>query len=158
MNITILVPPCYDHKQPAERSAGCTRIVYPMINIYELTLAATLRETGRHAIRYRDFVFNGLSIADFTSFLQTDDSDAYSIWTVNLSIDSDLQAINDIRKSHPNTPIVLFGPGATFYTAKCLVDKTYTWSEVNLKPPRWNFSRHCPNPKLSIPSKAYHIL
>ncbi len=123
MNITILVPPCYDHKQPAERSAGCTRIVYPMINIYELTLAATLRETGRHAIRYRDFVFNGLSIADFTSFLQTDDSDAYSIWTVNLSIDSDLQAINDIRKSHPNTPIVLFGPGATFYTAKCLVDK-----------------------------------
>lgn len=123
MNITILVPPCYDHKQPAERSAGCTRIVYPMINIYELTLAATLRETGRHAIRYRDFVFNKLSIADFTSFLQTDDSDAYAIWTVNLSIDSDLQAINDIRKSHPTTPIVLFGPGATFYTAKCLVDK-----------------------------------
>ena len=46
MKLTFLVPPCYDNKQPAERSAGCTRIVYPMINIYELTAAAALRARG----------------------------------------------------------------------------------------------------------------
>ncbi len=122
MRLTFLVPPCYDHRQPAERSAGCTRVVYPMPNIYELTVAACLRDGAGHDVRYEDFVFKGKKIAHFKKFLATDQSDAYLIWTVNLSIESDLQAIADIRVSHPETPVILMGPGATFFTSKCLVD------------------------------------
>jgi radical SAM superfamily enzyme YgiQ (UPF0313 family) len=122
MNLTILIPPCYDNNQPAERSAGCTRIVYPAINIYELTVAAALIEMGKHNVAYRDFVYNKRSIADFEQFIAGDNSDAYLIWAVNLSIDSDLQAIADIRKHHPQTPVIMMGPGPTYYAKKCLID------------------------------------
>ncbi len=123
MRLTFLIPPCYDHKQAPERSAGCTRVVYPMPNIYELTVAGALREGKNREIRYEDFVFKGKSIDDFRQFLKHDDSDTYLIWTVNLSIESDLCAIADIRTAHPSTPIILMGPGATYFTKKCLVDE-----------------------------------
>ena len=127
MKITFLIPPCYDHKQPAERSAGCTRIVYPMINIYELTAAATLRQAG-YRVSYEDFVFDNHAGGPemFDRFLAADDSDAYLIWTVNLSLESDLEAVRHIRKFHPGVPVVLTGPGATYYVRKALYDnKTY---------------------------------
>lgn len=123
MKLTFLVPPCYDDKQPAERSAGCTRVVYPMINIYELTAAAALREKGGYEVDYRDFVFDGTgkkSEEEFDRFIITDDSNLYLIWTVNLSLESDLQAISRIRKVHPRVPIVLLGPGSTYYTRRAL--------------------------------------
>ncbi|MDE7380984.1 MAG: B12-binding domain-containing radical SAM protein [Muribaculaceae bacterium] len=122
MKITFLIPPCYDNPQPAERSAGCTRVVYPMINIYELTLAAVLRNEG-YDVAYKDFVFHNHSFADFRNFIANDDSDAYIIWMVNLSIESDLRAVADIRKSHPLIPIVMCGPGPTYFPHKCLADR-----------------------------------
>lgn len=126
MKFTFIVPPCFDNRQPAERSAGCTRIVYPMINIYELTAAATLRDTGGCEVGYEDFVFDGDDMARqtarFDSFLSTDSSDAYVIWAVNLSLDSDLEAIRHIRRRHPRTPVVLLGPGPTYYVGKALAD------------------------------------
>lgn len=57
MRLTFLVPPCFDNKQAPERSAGCTRIVYPMINIYELTLAAYLRQKLSCEVKLNDFVY-----------------------------------------------------------------------------------------------------
>lgn len=123
MKLTFLVPPCYDNAQPAERSAGCTRIVYPMINIYELTAAAALREIGGHTVCYEDFVFEGTGKASerrFEEFLSGDTSDAYLIWTVNLSLESDIHAISVIRAYHPNTPVIVSGPGATYFFQKIL--------------------------------------
>lgn len=79
MHLTFLVPPCYDHHQPAERSAGCTRVVYPMPNIYELTVAGSLRDGQGHDVRYADFVFEGKTIDDFNKFIETDASDALSL-------------------------------------------------------------------------------
>ncbi|MBD5419484.1 MAG: radical SAM protein [Bacteroides sp.] len=130
MKLTFLVPPCYDNKQPAERSAGCTRVVYPMINIYELTAAAALRDMGGHEVDYQDFVFAGTGKASedaFDKFLQTDKSDVYLIWTVNLSLDSDLHAISVLRKYHPATPIVLMGPGATYFIKRALNDDPHVY-------------------------------
>lgn len=123
MKITFLVPPCFDNRQPAERSAGCTRIVYPMINIYELTLAAYLREKLPCECVLKDFVYPPLPVDDFEEFLQCDDSDIYFIWAVNLSINSDLQAMSILRKYRPTAPVVFVGPGPTFYARKCLVDE-----------------------------------
>lgn len=121
MKLTFLVPPCYDHKQPAERSAGCTRIVYPMINIYELTAAATLREAGYEVV-YRDFVFDREEQSAFDRFLSRDNSDAYLLWTVNLSLESDLEAIRHIRMFHKSTPVIMMGPGPTYYMHRALYD------------------------------------
>ncbi len=121
MKITFLIPPCFDHKQPAERSAGCTRIVYPMINIYELTAAAALREAG-HEVAYRDFVYNTEGLPEFEAFLESDDSDAYAIWTVNLSLENDLEAIGHIRRYKRRNPVVMMGPGPTYYVNRALVD------------------------------------
>ncbi|MDE7343870.1 MAG: B12-binding domain-containing radical SAM protein, partial [Muribaculaceae bacterium] len=121
MKLTFLIPPCYDHKQPAERSAGCTRIVYPMINIYELTAAATLREAG-HEVAYRDFVYDGKEPEAFDRFLSRDLSDAYLIWSVNLSLESDLKAVEHIRMFHRTTPVILMGPAPTYYMHRALYD------------------------------------
>lgn len=121
MKLTFLIPPCYDHKQPAERSAGCTRIVYPMINIYELTAAATLREAG-HEVAYRDFVYDGQEPEAFDRFLSRDLSDAYLIWSVNLSLESDLKAVEHIRMFHRSTPVILMGPAPTYYMHRALYD------------------------------------
>ncbi|MDE6447452.1 MAG: B12-binding domain-containing radical SAM protein [Muribaculaceae bacterium] len=121
MKLTFLIPPCYDHKQPAERSAGCTRIVYPMINIYELTAAATLREAG-HEVVYRDFVYDGKESEAFDRFLSRDLSDAYMIWSVNLSLESDLKAVEHIRMFHRTTPVILMGPAPTYYMHRALYD------------------------------------
>ena len=122
MKLTFIVPPCYDHHQPAERSAGCTRVVYPMPNIYELTVAAGLLDGAGHEVAYRDFVFNRHSADDFERFVADDRSEAYLIWAVNLSIESDLQAISVVRRYHSATPVIMMGPGPTYYSRKCLVD------------------------------------
>lgn len=122
MKLTFLVPPCFDNKQAPERSAGCTRIVYPMINIYELTLAAFLRDRLSCDADLQDFVYNNALEKDFRDFVSQDKSDFYFIWTVNLSVESDIHAIEIIREYHPNTPIILTGPGSTYYTAKSLID------------------------------------
>lgn len=123
MKITFLVPPCYDNRQPAERSAGCTRIVYPMINIYELTLAAYLRENLACDCVLKDFVYPPRPASEYEAFVKSDDSDFYFIWAVNLSIGSDLHALSILRSHRKDVPVVFVGPGPTFYARNCLVDE-----------------------------------
>lgn len=122
MNITFIVPPCFTHKQPAERTAGCTRAVYLAPNIYELNVAALLEKNGFN-VAYRDFVYHPVTREKFDRFVSEDTSDAFCIWSVNLSIPDDLAAIAVIRKYHPEVPVVMMGPGPTYYSSKCLVDK-----------------------------------
>lgn len=123
MKLTFIVPPCFDNKQPAERTAGCTRVVYLAPNMYELSVAASLEQNPENEVRYRDFVYNKTSAEEFETFIKGDDSDAYLIWTVNLSIENDLDIIRRIRKYHADMPIILMGPGPTYFTHKCLPDE-----------------------------------
>ena len=60
MKVTFLTPPSLDGFKPAERTAGCTRVVYNMVNIYELTVAALLEKEG-YDVYYKNFV---VKIAD----------------------------------------------------------------------------------------------
>lgn len=122
MNLTFVVPPCFDHKQPAERTAGCTRVVYLAPNIYELSVAAVLEADGRYHVSYKDFVYHRTSAGAFEAFFENDHSDVYLIWTVNLSIDTDLNAIGIIRRHRPDAKIVLLGPGPTHFIKRCLPD------------------------------------
>ena len=89
MKYTFIIPPCFDHNQPAERTAGCTRVVYLAPNIYELSVAAVLKNEGNQ-IEYRDFVSTQQDRNQFESFIKNDKSYIYLIWTVNISIDTDL--------------------------------------------------------------------
>ncbi len=120
MKLTFLIPPVLDGEKPAERTAGCTRVVVAAPNIYELTVVALLEKEGYKDIFYKDFVYNGGTVAEFTEFLREDDSDVYYIWTVNLSINNDLMALELIRKYHPTSFVLFIGPGPTFFVDKCL--------------------------------------
>ena len=94
MKITFLVPPPLTGQRPAERSSGCTHVVYPTPNIYELTVAALVEKTGHVEVAYKDFTWEK---EDFNEYLLHDDSDFYSIWTVNLSIETDMHAVARIH-------------------------------------------------------------
>lgn len=107
MKITFLTPPELIGHQPAERTAGCTRMVYPMPNIYELSVAAVLEEEGVHDITRRDFVFDGNgNEASLRQFIAERNADIYFIWTVNLSIQSDLKAMHIIHEVAPHAYVV----------------------------------------------------
>lgn len=122
MVITFIVPPSLDGELPAERTAGCTRIVYPMPNIYELTVAALLERDG-HEVHYEDFVISERKEGDLDEFFQKDKSDCYALWSVNLSLKTDKEVIRKIReKRGMDTWIVVMGPGVTYYTKELLAD------------------------------------
>ncbi len=122
MKITFLVPPSLDKELPAERTAGCTRMVYPMPNIYELIVAAVLERDG-HEVHYEDFVISERTPKDLIEFLKNDDSECYALWCVNLSLQTDAALIDIIREAKPQTWIITMGPGVTYYTDKLLKDE-----------------------------------
>lgn len=115
MKITFLTPPSLDNSKPAERTAGCTRVVYNMANIYELTVVAVL-EQGGYDIHYKNFVLENETKESLFSFLKNDDSDCYIFWSVNLSIPTDLQVQSFIHTLHKKALCLFMGPGATYFT------------------------------------------
>ncbi|MCM1319904.1 MAG: B12-binding domain-containing radical SAM protein [Muribaculaceae bacterium] len=122
MKITFVTPPtASDSYRPAERSAGCTRVVYPIPNIYELTVAAVVEQAG-HDVRLQSFTQPKRSVADFRAWLATDDSDVYAIWGVNLSMEDDLPAIADILNSRADSKVLMLGPAPTFFHKRFLTD------------------------------------
>lgn len=122
MKITFLVPPVLDGNRPAERSAGCTRVVYLAPNIYELTVIGVVENENLGEVDYQDFVFYKKNEQDYRQFLSNDNSDIYCIWTVNLSIESDIKAIEILQRYRPEARVILMGPGPSYFIEKCLVN------------------------------------
>jgi radical SAM superfamily enzyme YgiQ (UPF0313 family) len=122
MKITFLVPPVLDGNRPAERSAGCTRVVYLAPNIYELTVIGVVENEKLGEVDYQDFVFYKKNEQDYRQFLKNDNSDIYCIWTVNLSIESDIKAIEILQRYRPEARVILMGPGPSYFIEKCLVN------------------------------------
>lgn len=120
LKITFLIPPVFrDDVKPAERSAGCTRIVYPFPNLYELTLAAVLEREG-YEVRLRDFVYESERPEDLDAWLRKDDSNVYCIWGVNLSIPDDDATIRMIHDINPRAWVMMAGPSGTYFPEKLL--------------------------------------
>ena len=120
MKITFLVPPSFDENKPAERTAGCTRLVYDMPNIYALTVAAVFEREG-YDVRYEDFVLKRKSKEDCKKFIEQDDSEMYVFWSVNLSIETDVEVQKLIHASHPHAYVVFMGPAGTYLDRKSVV-------------------------------------
>lgn len=121
MKISFLIPPPLDGEKPAERTAGCTHTVYPMPNIYELIVAAVLEQAG-HEVEHHDFILKNKDKKSFNEFLLKDNSNVYFIWSVNLSIDTDMEAHRIIRMIRPDAFIVFEGPAPTLFIPKFLPD------------------------------------
>ncbi len=118
MKVCFLIPPEPIAATPAERSAGCTRVVYPMPNLYELTVAALVESKG-YDVDYVDLTASG---GDLQSFIAASNADVFIIWTVNLSRAADFAARDAILKLRPEAKIIFIGPGATFFPDLYLTD------------------------------------
>jgi radical SAM superfamily enzyme YgiQ (UPF0313 family) len=119
MKITFIIPPSPTNERPAERTAGCTTMVYPMINIYELTIAAILEKEG-YTVQYEDFVLTNRNHQDFEKFIKKDNSAVYIFWSVNLSMKNDIEVSNLIHLYSSESYIIYLGPAPTFYTKNFL--------------------------------------
>lgn len=121
LNITFLVPPVIVGTHPAERSAGCTRVVYPTPNIYELQVAACLEQ--RYHVSYVDCINKPKTLEQFLEEQKNTGTDVFLIWTVNLSVQNDIEITRRIHALFPETWIVLLGPGAGYFHNQCHVDE-----------------------------------
>lgn len=119
--VCFLVPPVVVGGHPAERSSGCTRVVYPTPNIYELQVAACVEQICE--VTYLDCVNHALSIEQLLDEVKQRPSDVYSIWTVNLSVKNDLEVVRQIHAVQPQAWVLLLGPGATYFANECHVDE-----------------------------------
>ena len=122
MLVTFLVPPVVVGKHPAERSSGCTRVVYATPNIYELTLAAVVEQAG-HKVAYKDCVNHSVTIEQLLEQEAKSPADSYIIWTVNLSVDNDIEVTRRLHELLPDKYVIMVGPGAAWFNEKCHVDQ-----------------------------------
>src|ERR1035437_4187958 len=120
MKITFLIPPAIDGNPPAERTSGCTHVVYATPNMYELTVVALLEREGYNQIQYKDFLYYHENKQSLIDFMNTDKSDIYLIWSVNLSMKNDVLVADAIRASNPLAYILFLGPGPTYFIEDCL--------------------------------------
>ncbi len=121
MKITFLVPPPIDGNIP-ERVAGCAYLLYYVPNIFLLSAAAVL-EKGGYEVRYIETTIKKWDRGHFLSFLKEDLSDVYSIYSVNLSQETDMQALQDIRRIRGDVPVIFFGPAPSDRPAEFLCDE-----------------------------------
>ena len=120
--ILFLVPPVVEGQHPAERSSGCTRVVYPTPNIYELQVAACVRDAGYDAA-YWDCVNHPLSEEQLLERIKKEAVDIVLIWTVNLSVANDLHICRHIHSQFPAMWVLMLGPGAGWFYKDCLQDE-----------------------------------
>lgn len=123
MNIKFIIPPVViKGDKPAERSSGCTHVVYATPNIYELTVAAYLEENG-HNVTYCDCVNHHISLDSLIDYLRNDNTEVVTMWAVNLSLENDITVAQEILKALPDLKIVMLGPAPTLYIDKTLFDE-----------------------------------
>ena len=125
MKITFLVPPILQGTRIAERVAGCSYVLYDVPNIFMVLFAAVARDAG-HEVSYVDFPVMKKRRDDFLNFLKNDDSHVYFIFTVELSVQTDILAHQLIRQTRGNIPLIFAGPAPSHRPETFLKD-AYTY-------------------------------
>ena len=108
MKVTFLTPPALVGKFAADRVYGCNYGYYPVPNIFLLTSAAVLENQG-YDVAYVDGALEGWSRRQLMEFLRRDDSDAYLVYTVYLSQETDQLLLRFVRECRGQTPFVFLG-------------------------------------------------
>ena len=86
-------------------------------------LAAVLEKAG-YEVKYIETTIKKWDQKQFRAFLREDLSDIYSFYSVNLSQETDLQALKDIREIRGNVSVVFFGPAPSDRPAEFVVDES----------------------------------
>ena len=120
MKITFLVPPPIEGKIP-ERVAGCAYLLYYVPNIFLLSAAAVFEKAG-YEVRYIETTIKKWQRGHFLAYLKEDLSDVYCFYSVNLSQETDIHALNDIRNLRGDVPVIFFGPAPSDRPAEFVVD------------------------------------
>ncbi len=120
MKITFLVPPPIEGKIP-ERVAGCAYLLYYVPNIFLLSVAAILEKSG-YEVRYIETTIKKWQRGHFLAYLKEDLSDVYCFYSVNLSQETDIHALNDIRNLRGDVPVIFFGPAPSDRPEEFVVD------------------------------------
>ncbi len=120
MKITFLVPPPIDGNIP-ERVAGCAYLLYYVPNIFLLSAAAVLEKEG-YEVKYLETTIKKWDRGHFLAFLREDLSDVYCFYSVNLSQNTDMQALKEIREIRGDVPIIFFGPAPSDRPAEFVAD------------------------------------
>ncbi|MBF0104931.1 MAG: radical SAM protein [Deltaproteobacteria bacterium] len=120
MIITFIDPPPSKDSRIPERVFGCTYGLYAMPNIFLLTAAAVLEQRG-HRVRYINTPLKKWGEHKFVAFLEHDTSDVYIIYAVNLSYDTDMNAVSRIKRQKPRAKIVFIGPAPTSHDSKYII-------------------------------------
>jgi anaerobic magnesium-protoporphyrin IX monomethyl ester cyclase len=121
LKITMLTPPPLDGNRVADRVAGCAYGLYPVPNVFELTVAAVLERDG-HDVRYENFPIQNEGPREFERFIANDDSDLYAFYTVNLTRETDMIAARKIKESH-HARVVFYGPSPTYNPDEFLLNE-----------------------------------
>jgi len=121
MKITFIIPPAVAGNKIPERVFGCTYTRYPIPNIFILTYAAILREAG-HEVGVLDAPVISMNSQGFKNFLLNDPNDCYIFYSVNLSMESDRDALMLIREIKGAIPVLFAGPSPTYYPSYFLFD------------------------------------
>ena len=122
MLITFVDPPNLLGKSNIERVFGCTYSLYPFPNIFSLYNAAILEENG-YEVKYIDMANQGWRISKLRKFFKEDKSNVYVFHSVNLSIRSDLDVYERIRRFNDQVFLIFCGPAPTFFSEVFLKDE-----------------------------------
>lgn len=77
-----------------------------------------MREHG-HTVRYLDCVNQSMQMSELLNALA--DADVCLFWTVNLSIQNDIQVSQQIHARYVNLPVLFLGPGSTYFRKDVLI-------------------------------------
>lgn len=114
------IEPIGQNKKRFERIFGCSYTNYPFPNIYILIILALLEK--KHRVCYNQEFLYFKDDNYLKKFISSDNSDIYLIFSVNLSMETDIAFAKKILEIEKNKIIVFLGPAPTFFTEKFLVN------------------------------------
>jgi len=119
MKISYIEPIPKNNKR-VERIFGCSYANYPFPNLYVLIIFALMEK--KHEVCYNQEFLNLLDEKSIKRFLDRDRSDIYLIFSVNLSMDTDIAFARKVHKITKDKTIIFLGPAPTLFADKFVID------------------------------------
>ena len=110
------IEPIGQNKKQAERIFGCSYTNYAFPNIYILIILALLKK--KYEVYYNQDFLYFKNDDSFRRFISSDKSDIYLIFSVNLSMETDIAFAKRILEIEKDKIIIFLGPAPTFFTDK----------------------------------------
>lgn len=113
LKVAFMDLPSLSRGRMPERVFGCTHLLYPLPNIFALSIIAVLEQEG-FMVDYFDAANEQWTFKKFIEFLTVDKSGVYCLHSTNLTKKKDIELFYWIRKMRPDVYVVFSGPASTF--------------------------------------------